>query len=283
MTPPSNRGDATVPSNRLDATFAALRDEGRLGLFPYLTAGYPDRATCARLLEVMATSGADGLELGIPFSDPLADGVTMQRASARALEQGVTLDDALDLVAGLRKRHSLPEVMMSYLNPLLAYGLERLTRDAAEAGVDGFIVPDMPLEEAEAFQAVCAERGLHYIYMLAPTSDEARIQAVGARASGFIYCVALIGTTGARQQLSSDLGPLVERARAATATPLVAGFGISTAQHVAGLVGTVDGAIVSSAIADRIERAAPDQVDAIVATFVRELRAATGGARAAPA
>jgi tryptophan synthase alpha chain len=268
-------------TNRLDATFTRLRQEGRLGLFPYLTAGYPDRATCARLLDVMAASGADGFELGIPFSDPLADGVTMQRASARALEQGVTLSDAFDLVADLRQRHELPVVMMSYANPLLAYGVDRLCDDAVQLGVDGFIVPDLPLEEAEAFQAVCAERSLHYIYMLAPTSNEARVQAVGARASGFIYCVALVGTTGAREEMSSELGPLVERARAATTTPLVAGFGISTPQHVASLVGVVDGAIVSSAIADRIERASPDEVEGVVASFVREIRAATGGAEAA--
>jgi tryptophan synthase alpha chain len=267
-------------TNRLDRTFAALHAEDRLGLFPYLTAGYPDRETCARLLEVMAENGADGFELGIPFSDPLADGVTMQRASARALEQGITLGDAFDLVASLRRSHDLPIVMMSYANPLMAYGIEKLCDDSVTIGVDGFIVPDLPLEEAEAFGAVCAERGLHYVYMLAPTSNAERVQAVGERASGFIYCVALVGVTGARTELSSELGPLAERARAATSTPLVAGFGISTPEHVASLHGMVDGAIVSSAIADRIERAPAEQVESVVAGSVRELRDATRGAKA---
>src|SRR5206468_7306821 len=134
------------------------------------------------------------IELGIPFPDPLADGVTMQRASARALEQGITLHDALDIVAELRQRQQLPVVIMSYVNPLLAYGLERLCVDAAAAGVDGFIVPDLPLEEAVEFQERAAKHGLHYIYMLAPTSDDSRIEAIGARSGGFIYCVALVGT-----------------------------------------------------------------------------------------
>jgi tryptophan synthase alpha chain len=268
-------------SNRLDSTFARLKGDGRLGLFPYLAAGYPDRATCARLLDVIASSGADGIELGIPFSDPLADGVTMQRASARALEQGITLTDAIDIVAELRQKHQLPVVIMSYFNPLLAYGLERLCTDAAAAGVDGFIVPDLPFEEAVEFQAQAKRHGLHYIYMLAPTSDDGRIRAVGGQAGGFIYCVALVGTTGARADLSPELAPFLERTRTATSTPLVVGFGISTPRHIAGLAGLADGAIVSSALADAIEKADPNEVDQVAARFVGELRAATGGAAAA--
>jgi tryptophan synthase alpha chain len=271
----------SAPSNRLDATFARLKREGRLGLFPYLAAGYPDRVTCARLLDVIASSGADGLELGIPFSDPLADGVTMQRASARALEQGITLADAIDIVAELRQKHQLPVVIMSYFNPLLAYGLERLCVDAAAAGVDGFIVPDLPFEEAVEFQAQAKCHDLHYVYMLAPTSDDARIQAVGGQASGFVYCVALVGTTGARTDLSPELAPFLERVCKATSTPLVVGFGISTPRHIASLAGLADGAIVSSALADAIEKADPSEVDRVVAGFVGELRAATGGAAAA--
>lgn len=267
--------------NRLDATFARLRGEGRIGLFPYLAAGYPDPARCARLLDVMATAGADGFELGIPFSDPMADGATMQRASARALEHGVTLADALDLVAGLRRRHDIPVSIMSYVNPLLAYGLERLCADAARAGVDAFIVPDLPLEEADQLQGYARKQGLHYVYFLAPTSDQGRIEAVGERSSGFVYCVGLIGTTGARRELSPELLPFLERARTAVSTPLVVGFGISTAEHITSLVGHADGAIVSSAIADLIERTPDDQVEQEVARFVAELRAATTGATAA--
>jgi tryptophan synthase alpha chain len=263
--------------NRIDATFDRLKSEGRIGLFPYLAAGYPDFDTCAHLLDVIASSGADGLELGIPFSDPLADGVTMQKASAKALENGITLGKAFDLVAGFREKHDIPIMMMSYVNPLLAYGFDRLTADAARIGVDGFIVPDLPLEEATELQDVARSRGLHYVQFLAPTSDQPRIEAVGQRSSGFIYCVALVGTTGARRDLSPELAPFLARARAAISTPLVVGFGISTPEHVAGLVGQADGAIVSSALADLIDRTPPDQVDEAISRYIGELRAATTG------
>ena len=272
---------ATTGENRIDAAFARLKAEGKIGLFPYLTAGYPDRESCVRLLGVMAEAGADAFELGIPFSDPLADGVTMQKTSARALDQGMTLAGAFDIVAEFRQKYDTPIVMMSYVNPLLAYGFDRLCDDAARLGVDGFIVPDMPLEEAAELGDAARKRGLHYVYFLAPTSDPGRIEAVGAAASGFIYCVALIGTTGARSELSAELPAFLARARAATTTPLIVGFGISTPAHVAGLVGMADGAIVSSAIANLIEATPPDQVEAAVGAFVRELKAATSGATAA--
>ena len=268
-------------TNRLADTFARVQADHRIGLFPYLMAGFPDRASCGRLLDVIASSGADGIELGIPFSDPLADGVTIQRASARALEEGVTVADALDLVADLRQRHDTPVVLMSYVNPLMAYGLDRLVADAAAAGVDGFIVPDLPLEEAEAFQAICAPKGLHYIYFVAPTSDDERLRAVGERATGFVYCVTLLGTTGARRELSPELAPFLARVRATVKAPMVAGFGIATPDHVSALVGQVDGAIVASALSDAIDHADPSEVDAVVARFVAELRSATGGAAAA--
>jgi tryptophan synthase alpha chain len=270
----------TTRINRIDATFARLREERRIGLFPYLTAGFPDFDSCGRLLDVIASSGADGIELGIPFSDPLADGVTMQMASARALDQGMTLSRAFDLVAGFRQKHDIPIAMMGYVNPLLAYGFERLTADAARIGVDGFIVPDLPLEEAAELQDRARARGLHYVQFLAPTSGQSRIDAVARKSSGFVYCVALVGTTGARRDLSPELAPFLARARAAMSTPLVVGFGISTPDHVAGLVGQADGAIVSSALADLIERTPPAQVDQVVARFVGELRAATTGATA---
>ena len=264
--------------NRLDATFARLKQEGRLGFFPYLMAGYPDRETSARLLDVVASAGADGFELGIPFSDPLADGVTIQRASTVALENGACVADALDLVAGLRHRHDVPVVMMSYVNPLLAYGFEKLCADAVRVGVDGFIVPDLSIEEAVDFQAQCAAAGLHYVYLVAPTSTEERLKAVGERAGGFVYCVALVGTTGARTQLSDELPRFLARARAAINTPLVVGFGVSTPAHVANLVGKADGAIVASALVDAIEQTPPDHIDTVITALVKELRAATRGA-----
>ena len=273
---PAGQADGSAGrENRLNATFARLRAAGELGLFPYLTAGYPDLKTSATLLDAIAESGADGLELGIPFSDPLADGVTLQRASAKALEANVSLRDALGLVRGLRQRHQLPVVVMSYLNPLLAYGLPQLCQDAAEAGVDGFIVPDLSLEEAPAFQAACASAGLHYVYMVAPTSGEDRLTNVGGRAGGFVYCVALVGTTGARSNMSSDLPEFLTRVRERVSAPLVVGFGISTPAHVAALAGKADGAIVASALADLIERTEPERVEDAVRAAVRELKDAT--------
>lgn len=264
-------------TNRLDATFARLREEGRLGFFPYVMAGYPDRATSARLLETIASSGADGFELGVPFSDPLADGVTIQRASTVALENGATVKMAFELVAELRQTHDLPIVLMSYVNPLLAYGLDKLCRDAREVGIDGFIVPDLSIEEAVEFQAQAQAAGLHYIYLVAPTSTEERLRAVGERSGGFVYCVALVGTTGARTELSVELAPFLARVRAAIGTPLVVGFGISTPAHVAGLVGHADGAIVASAIVDAIERTPPEQLDEVIRGLVAQFLAATAG------
>jgi tryptophan synthase alpha chain len=268
----------STAGNRLDATFARLKEEGRIGFFPYLMAGYPDRETSARLLSIVAEAGADGVELGIPFSDPLADGVTIQRASMVALEQGASVKLALEIVGELRERHDLPIVMMSYVNPLLAYGLAKLCKDAARLGIDGFIVPDLSIEEAVEFQAQCAAAGLHYIYLVAPTSTEERLRAVGKHAGGFVYCVALVGTTGARSEVSTDLAPFLARARSAIKAPLLVGFGISTPAHVAGLIGQADGAIVASALVDAIEKAPSDEVDGVIASLVKELRAATTGA-----
>jgi tryptophan synthase alpha chain len=267
----------SAAQNRLDATFARLRQEGRLGFFPYVMVGYPNRETSARLLDVIAEAGADGFELGIPFSDPLADGVTIQRASSVALENGASVGMAFDVVADLRRRHDLPIVLMSYFNPLLAYGLDKLCQDAVQLGIDGFIVPDLSIEEAAELQARCKAAGLHYIYLVAPTSTEERLRTVGERSSGFVYCVALVGTTGARRELSEELAPFLARAQAAIKTPLVVGFGISTPTHVAGLVGKADGAIVASAIVDAIERTPPDQLDDVVRALVREFRTATAG------
>jgi tryptophan synthase alpha chain len=274
-------GEPARPDNRLDATFARLKTEGRIGFFPYLMAGYPDRETSTRLLSVVAEAGADGIELGIPFSDPLADGVTIQRASTVALEHGANVADALDMVAELRQHHQLPVVLMSYVNPLLAYGLDKLCRDAARVGIDGFIVPDLSIEEASDFQAQCAAAGLHYIYLVAPTSTDERLRAVGEKSGGFVYCVALVGTTGARSNLSTDLAPFLGRVREAIKTPLLVGFGISTPAHVASLHGQADGAIVASALVDAIERTPPADIESVLGTLVADLSAATRGTSAA--
>ena len=271
----------SAPANRLGTTFARIKQEGRIGFFPYVMAGYPNKETSARLLDLVASAGADGVELGIPFSDPLADGVTVQRAGTVALENGASVADAFEMVADVRQRHQLPIVMMSYVNPLLAYGFDKLCADAKRVGLDGFIIPDLSIEEAVEFQAKCADAGLSYVYLVAPTTTPERLKMVGQRASGFVYCVALVGTTGARTELSDELAPFLARARADIKVPLLVGFGISTPAHVANLIGKADGAIVASAIVDAIEKTPPDQVDEIVTAMVTSLKAATTGAAVA--
>jgi tryptophan synthase alpha chain len=261
--------------NRLDAAFARLRAADELGLFPYLMTAFPDVATCAELLERIAEAGADGIELAVPFSDPLADGVTIQGVGSVALEQGASMDMALDLVRDFRARWQTPVVLMSYYNPVLAYGPQALTRKGAEAGLDGLIVPDLPLEEAEALQAACEAHSLHLVCMLAPTSTPARLARTATLAGGFIYCVALLGVTGAREQLSDELPSFLARVREHCPQPLVVGFGISRPEHVRAMRGRADGVIVASSLADLIEATPPDKRAATVLAYVRDLKAAT--------
>jgi tryptophan synthase alpha chain len=231
----------------------------------------------------MARGGADGIELGVPFSDPLADGATLQRAGLKALEGGASVAMALELLRDFRTRHQIPVVLMSYYNPLLAYGLERLAREGAEVGLDGLIVPDLPLEEAEQLQAICRSNGLHLVVMLAPTSTPERIARAAGLAGGFIYCVALVGVTGARSELSSDLPDFLARVRATTSQPLVVGFGIPRPEHVRAMRGLADGVIVASALADLVERTPLEDVASAVESYVRDLKAATRADSGAPA
>jgi tryptophan synthase alpha chain len=260
--------------NRLDSTFAGLRTTGELGVFPYLMTGFPDPETCAELLDSIASSGADGIELGVPFSDPLSDGVTLQRIGARALEQGASIEMALGLVRRFRTRWQTPILLMSYFNLLLAYGPDELARDGAAAGLDGLIVPDLPLEEADTLQASCHAYRLHLVCMLAPTSTPARVARTAELAGGFLYCVALLGVTGARDELSAELPDFLTRLRQQCSQPLVVGFGISQPEHVRAMHGLADGVIVASSLADLIEvTPARDRV-AVVTNYIRQLKAA---------
>jgi len=260
--------------NRFTQTFARLRAEGGCGLFPYLTAGFPDVATCHALAEAALDAGADGFEIGVPFSDPLADGATMQRANARALEGGATLDTALDLARLIRRRSpDTPIALMSYYNPLRQRGDQQLAADLLTAGADGAIVPDLPPEEAAELNAALTAAGLAFVPFLAPTSPATRIAAVAALDPVFIYCVALVGVTGARQDLSAALGDFLGRVRAGTPAPLVVGFGISQPDHVqrAARVGAA-GVIVASALTDLVEKS--DNPIAAATTYLREMKQA---------
>ncbi|MDP6402593.1 MAG: tryptophan synthase subunit alpha, partial [SAR202 cluster bacterium] len=201
-------------TNRIDVRLKELREAGETALAPFVTIGFPDVETSENLVEVIAQSGGDMLELGIPFSDPLADGLTVQKASFRALENGVSVTTSLEVLRRLRGRGvEAPLIFMGYFNPFLRYGTERFVGDAAEAGLDGIIVPDLPPEEAGPFKKLCESRGIYLVPLLAPTSTDERIAQACKGANGFIYCVSLTGVTGARQELSSGLSDMVGRIR----------------------------------------------------------------------
>ncbi|MCS6834535.1 MAG: tryptophan synthase subunit alpha [Anaerolineae bacterium] len=244
----------------LEAMFERSKAEGRAAFLPYFPIGYPDYETSLAVIQAMAEVGVDGFEIGVPFSDPLADGPMIQMATQKALENGTTVRKCLQAVRELRRCGlDQPMLMMSYANPLLAYGAERFVADAQAAGADGVIVPDLPPEEAHYFARACQQAQMCQVFMLAPTSDEQRIRLVAERATGFIYVVSLTGVTGARAELPADLTDFIGRIRQHTQTPLVLGFGISQPHHARQMNGLVEGFIVGSAVV----RAAGQGVDAV--------------------
>lgn len=258
---------------RIAQVFARCKAENRIALMPYLMVGYPERDSALVLAPAFEAAGADMFELGVPFSDPLADGSTIQRAAEQALDNGVRLPYCIETAAQLRA-HGLqaPLVMMGYVNPFLQYGMERLCVDAAQAGIDGLIIPDLPPEESAEVSAACRANELDLIYFVAPTTPDERIAQIVRYASGFIYCVALTGVTGARRELWPGLADFLGRVRQHTDLPLVVGFGISTAEHVRQISSFADGAIVASALVNTIDNLAPEQYVEGAAAFVRELK-----------
>ncbi|MCC6612011.1 MAG: tryptophan synthase subunit alpha [Anaerolineae bacterium] len=234
----------------IDAMFAQAKAEGRSAFLPYFPIGYPTYDESLAIIESMAAAGVDGFEIGIPFSDPLADGPVVQAATQKALEGGATLHKCLEGVRELRARGvDQPMLLMGYINPFMRYGIDAFVRDAADAGADGVIVPDLPPEEAERIGAACQRHGLALVFLLAPTSSHERIGLVAQKASGFIYVVSLTGITGERQSLAPDLADFIARVREQTGEiPLVLGFGISRPEHVALVSKLVDGYIVGSAL-----------------------------------
>lgn len=276
---------ASIPANatvrtgldNIAATFSRCASENRAAMMPYLTSGYPTLAATADLLDAIVAGGADLIELGVPFSDPLADGATVQHTSQVALDQGTTLDDCFALVRDFRLRgHTTPLVLMGYSNPFFQYGLERLASQAVESGVDGFIIPDLPVEEGEEFAAPLRAQSLALVYFIAPTSTDARVREVAKHASGFIYCVSLTGVTGARASLAAGLLDYLTHVRQFTDVPLVVGFGISTPDHVRQTAAVADGVIVASALLDHIDKLPASEQATAATEFVRALAAATG-------
>ncbi len=244
--------------------------QGHPAFMPYSVLGYPTREGSLAVVKLLAEAGADLLELGIPFSDPLADGPTIQAATQKSLENGTTVKDCLAMTQELREQGvDTPALLMGYINPMLAYGLEQFVIDAVGAGVDGFIVPDLPPEEAEELENLCIEYGLALVHFLAPTSTPDRIERVAKQARGFIYLVSLTGVTGARNQLAIGLSDFIARVRAKTDTPLAVGFGIGTGEQAKNVAELADGVIVGSALVKR----AADSIDS-VKELAMELRSA---------
>lgn len=268
-------------------TFAALRAQGRAALMPYFTLGYPTPQDSLAVIAALAESGADLIELGVPFSDPLADGPTIQHSTQVALEQGMTVRGCLEQVARIRARGiRTPLVLMGYINPILAYGVQRFAADASAAGTDGLIIPDLPLEEAGEVESACRDHGLALVYLVSPASTPERIAALAAHATGFLYLVSLSGVTGARDTLSEGLADFVARVRAVAQVPLAVGFGISTPEQARVVAGIADGVIIGSALiqaagkAEKDAAASPAAADRAVA-FLRPVRAALGTAQPA--
>ena len=260
--------------SRIRETFAALKHLGRGGFIPFITAGDPDLTTTEFLLSELAAVGADIIELGIPFSDPVADGEVIQRASERALRNGVTLRDALTCIARARQNIDVPIVLFSYFNPLLKFGEDRLAEEAKRAGVDAVLVTDLTPEEAQTWTEKLIQRGLDPIFLVAPTTSDDRLAQIAKQARGFIYAVSRAGVTGARDQLTSDAAALVKRVRAVTDLPVAVGFGVSTAEQVREVWRFADAAVVGSAIVGQIEKlgGSPDLTNR-VGDFARSLLA----------
>lgn len=226
---------------------------GRKALVGYITTGYPDIATTIKAAEVLAESGCDILELGIPFSDPLADGATIQKASHEALMSGITPQACLETAKAISERTDMPLVFMTYYNPVLKYGLEDFCQSCVHAGVNGLIVPDLPPEEGKELETVARQNNIDLIYLLAPTSTDSRVITVAERSRGFIYLVSLTGVTGARKELSPELGNFVKRVRSRTNKPLCIGFGISTPEQAVQAAQEADGVIIGSKLIQLME------------------------------
>ena len=258
--------------SRLQPTFERLRTGARGGLVAYLTAGDPDLETSRALVVAVAQAGADVLEIGVPFSDPLADGPVIQRAIERALAAGTTLRLSLDLVRHVRSAVDTPIVLFTYANPVLRMGADAFARAAADAGADGVLILDYPVEEAEPLRAPLVEAGLDPIFLVSPTTTDARIRRSAELGRGFLYVISRLGVTGMRDRLGTDVPALLERVRAASSLPIAVGFGISTPAHVAEACRAADAAVVGSALVDTIARDASGNACERASEYVKWLK-----------
>ncbi|WP_298723862.1 tryptophan synthase subunit alpha [uncultured Ferrovibrio sp.] len=266
--------------SRIDKRFAALQAEGRAGLVTFITAGDPDLPTCARLLAQLPAAGADVIELGMPFSDPMADGPSIQAAGLRALANGASMKTTLQLVRNFRKQdNDTPIVLMGYFNPISAYGVDAFLSDAKAAGVDGLIVVDLPPEEDDELCIPAMKAGLNFIRLATPTTDEARLPAVLNNTSGFLYYVSIAGITGAAAPDPDAVGKAVAKIKQHTKIPVAVGFGIRDGARAAAIARVADAAVVGTALVDRVAEALQKNIDPAehVLELVRELSAAVRG------
>ena len=268
---------ASSNSNRISKRFAGLRASGELGIVAYITAGDPTLDATLKFVLALAEAGTDVIELGVPFSDPLADGPTIQRASERALKAGTTLAKVIEVVRRIRESSQVPLVLFSYYNPILQMGLEKFASAAASAGADGVLATDLTPEESEEYRRILGAHQLDTIFLGAPTSTDERLAKIAACSSGFLYLISRTGVTGAKDALPDDLPALLRRARSVTQLPIAVGFGISLPGHVSVLGGLADAAVVGSALVSEIEKA--KSVDAAAAALAERVRSLKEAAR----
>lgn len=271
-----------MSKDRIDARFAALKAEGRAAFVPYVMAGDPDAATALSILKGLPAAGADLIEVGFPFSDPMAEGPPIQRAAQRALANGMTLKGTLDLVRSFREGdQATPIILMGYTNPLVTWGYEAFAHDAADAGVDGLIIVDTPPEEAGPLADALDAAGVSLIRLATPTSDDARLKTIVRRTSGFVYYVSVAGVTGVKEADAAVVAPHVERVRKASGLPVAVGFGIKTPERAAAIARVADAAVVGSALVDEIAEAVRmnEDVTARVLSKVSTLAKAVRSAR----
>lgn len=270
--------NTTITASRISRLFERCAAEKRKAFIAYLTAGDPKPEATVPLVRALERGGAELIEFGVPFSDPIADGPVIQRASERALRAGTTLSRILDMVREIRAQSEIPVLLFSYLNPVMHYGFDKLARDAAKAGVDGVLLTDLSVEEAEEPVRRLREHSLDPVFLAAPTSSEKRLELVGRHSSGFVYLVSRTGVTGEQASLSEQAIPLIQRMRKHTSLPLAVGFGISKPEHVAEVAQFADGVVVGSAIVKTIEaNLSSGKLNEAVEAFTRNLSAPVRG------
>jgi tryptophan synthase alpha chain len=252
--------------NRIDRLFVDLKGQGRKALIAYVTGGYPTLSAMDKAVKDLVRGGADLIEIGVPFSDPIADGPTIQESSQKALDGGITPGALLDWVKRFRKSHETPVVLMTYMNPVVSRGIDRFAREAQTAGVDGVIVPDLIIEEGRPLEEALARQGIHLIYLVAPTTPPARRAQIARRSRGFLYAVSLTGVTGARRALPKDVGAFLADVRRRSPVPVAVGFGISDPTQARHAAAEADGVIVGSALIQRLKNKQP------LIPFARSLR-----------